>query len=202
MDLTDDVESTSLTELLDNIQDGVNPDKEKLTLDNVRRLLKRQGFGAMLLAPAAVLLLPTGAIPGVPVACAVFICLVAGQIVLGREEVWIPKRLRKVTVSRKKFVRGLRRAKPIAEKIDDVVQPRFEFLTNDITHRLAAAICIALSLPMIFIGFIPFVPMLLALPILFFALAMCVRDGFLMLCGFAVVISLIAAVPCLAGLCF
>ncbi len=201
--MSNDAETTTLTELLDTIKEDVSSGtKNKVTLGKVTRVIKQQGFGALLLAPAGILILPVGAIPGVPIACSVFITLIAGQIVIGREEVWLPKRLRTLSMSRSKFIQTVRRAKPFAKKIDTVVQARFEVLTTDFAHRIVASICIALAIPMAFIGFIPFIPMLLALPILFFSLGMCVKDGFLTLCGFGAAAALIFAVPCLVGLCF
>ncbi len=201
--MTSSDENTSLTEILDTIKEDVDAkSRTKVTLGNITRCINQQGFGVMLLAPAGLLLLPTGAVPGVPIVCALFITMIALQLLLGRESVWLPKWMRKLSFSKKRFNRTIRHAKPLAEKIDGMVQPRFSLLTSDVAHRIVAAICIALCIPMAFIGFIPFLPMLLSLPIVFFALGMCVKDGFLTLCGFAVVCALLVAVPCLFGLCF
>ena len=156
--MSNNAESTTLTELIDTIKEDVsNGTKKEVTLGKVTRVVKQQGFGALLLVPAGILILPLGAVPGIPIACSVFITLIAGQIVIGREEVWLPKRLRKLSMNRSKFIQTLRRAKPFAKKIDTVVQPRFEFLTTDLIHRVVAALCIALAIPMAFIGFIPFI---------------------------------------------
>jgi hypothetical protein len=201
--MSNEAENVSLTEILDTIKEDVDKNaKAKITLGSVTRCINQQGFGVLLLAPAGLLMLPTGAVPGVPIVCALFITMIAGQLVVGREDVWLPRWMRRLSLSKKKFNRTIRHAKPYAEKIDDMVQPRFPFLTSDPAHRLVAAICIALCIPMAIIGFIPFLPMLLSVPIVFFALGMCVKDGFLTLCGLVTAATLIVVVPCIAGFCF
>ncbi len=201
--MSDQNEQTTLTEILETIKEDVGAKtKTKVTLGNVTRAVNQQGFGVLLLAPAGLLMLPTGAVPGVPIVCALFISMIALQLLVGREDVWLPKWMRKISLSKKSFNRTIRHAKPYAKKLDSMVQPRFGLLTSDTAHRFIAAICIALCIPMAGIGFIPFLPMLLSLPILFFALGMCVKDGFLTLCGLTITIALAVLIPCLFGLCF
>ena len=201
--MSNDAENVSLTEILDTIKEDIDKKGQtKVTLGRVTRCINQQGFGVLLLAPAGLLILPTGAVPGVPIVCALFITLIAGQLALGREDVWLPRWMRRLSLSKEKFNRTIRHAKPYAEKIDGLVQPRFGFLTTDFAHRIIATICIALCIPMAIIGFIPFLPMLLSIPIVFFAVGMCVKDGFLTLCGLAAAATLIIIVPCIAGICF
>jgi hypothetical protein len=85
--------------------------------------------------------------------------------------------------------------KPYAEALDEVVYPRFEFLTDTHIQRLIAVICVAISLVMAFFGFIPFLPMIASLPILMFAIGLSLRDGLLTLFGFVFSIIMIAALP-------
>ncbi len=48
------------------------------------------GFGPLLFFPALIELMPIGSIPGVPTFLAVIIVLVAGQVLMGRKQFWIP----------------------------------------------------------------------------------------------------------------
>jgi hypothetical protein len=200
--LSNQTENTSLTKILDSIREDVGGKATKrITLGRITRAINHKGFGMLLLAPTGVLMLPTGAVPGVPIVCALFITVISVQILLGRENVWLPRWMRRLSLSKKRFNKTIRDAKPYAKKIDGIVQARFSLLTSDLAHKIAALICIALCVPLAFIGFIPFLPMLLSLPILFFALGMCVKDGFLILCGFIAAVILVLLIPCLLGVC-
>lgn len=204
--VSEETQTVTLTELLDTIhadaQKDSNANTPHITVGKVTKSLKREGLGAMLLMPSAILVLPTGAIPGVPIACAAVIALVSIQILIGQEKLWFPKFLRRQSFNRRRFLNFLRRAKPYAEKIDYIAQPRFAFVNSPVVHRVAAALCLLLSIPIAFVGFVPYLPALLAFPMLFIGLGMCVSDGFLILLGIAVAIGITITVPCMMNVCF
>ncbi len=176
--------STKLTKLLDTLDETIEGQKS-VSLADIVEALEKRGFGALLLVPALITVLPTGAIPGVPAGCAVVICLVAGQLVIGLKKPWLPSPLGKVSISRKKLSNAIEKTKPYAEAMDEFATPRYEFLTKDISQRVIAVLCMALAVIMAMIGFVPFVPALFSLPVLLFAAGICLRDGLLTLFGFA-----------------
>ncbi|MGB4108016.1 MAG: exopolysaccharide biosynthesis protein [Alphaproteobacteria bacterium] len=188
--------SAKISRLLDTIDDSIEGQKNVSVSDLVDALEKR-GFGALLLMPALVTVLPTGAIPGVPAACAGVICLVAGQLAAGKKRPWLPGPLAKVSISRKKISDAIKRSKPYAEAVDELAQVRYEFLTKDAAQRIIAVLCIVLALMMGIVGFIPFAPVLFSLPVLLFAAGMCLRDGLLTLSGFVLCFVAVAALPLL-----
>ncbi|MBI1301908.1 MAG: exopolysaccharide biosynthesis protein [Alphaproteobacteria bacterium] len=188
----------ALTETLQTIQDETEGDE--ISFADIVEALNHRGFGALLTAPALIAVLPTGAIPGVPFLCAVFITLVAAQIAIGRRYPWIPKRLQDVSFSRKKYKSAVKKAKVYTEWIDGFFHERLSFLTNDIAQRLIAVLCIFLALSIIPIGFIPFAAALPSITILIFGLSLSVRDGLLALIGFLVMAVTVAAIPYLMDL--
>ncbi|MFE8073142.1 exopolysaccharide biosynthesis protein [Marinobacteraceae bacterium S3BR75-40.1] len=89
---------TTLTEVLDTIDQRI--DGGSMSMGEMLNLFRYKGYGPLLLVPTVIVVLPTGAIPGVPTACGLIIALVALQIVLGKPSPWIPRRLREVSISR------------------------------------------------------------------------------------------------------
>lgn len=191
--------STKLTKLLDTLDESIDGQKE-VSLADIVEALEKRGFGALLLVPALITVLPTGAIPGVPAACAVVICLVAGQIVIGLKKPWVPSPLGRISISRKKLSNAIEKTKPYAEAVDEFAMPRYEFLTKDASQRVIALLCMALAVLMGMIGFVPFVPALFSLPVLLFAAGICLRDGLLTLSGFAFCFVAAIALPFLFAL--
>ncbi len=172
---------------------------ERIVVGDIVAALEKRGFGPLLIAPALITALPTGAIPFVPAICAILIILFAGQMVLGAGNPWLPKKIKSYSLSRTKFQRLVKKSKPLIRWVDNCAQQRFEILTHKIAQRLIAALCIFLAGLIILIGFIPFAPTLPALAILLFGLGISMRDGLIILLGFAVVFCALLILPSMIG---
>ena len=169
---------------------------EYIKIGKILKPLNRRGFGPLLIAPCLLTILPTGAVPGVPAICGIFIFLISIQIVLGRRHPWLPERLKDYSIETKRFKSGIEKIKPYTKIIDRHVHNRWSFLIdNEISKRLIAATTVVLSLCMITIGFIPMLPAVLALPILFFGTGLSVHDGVLMAIGYATLIAFLCIMP-------
>ena len=62
----------------------------EVSVGDVVNKFESRGFGPLLLLPALIALLPTGAIPGVPSICGVTLCIICLQIAFGDEHPWLP----------------------------------------------------------------------------------------------------------------
>jgi hypothetical protein len=185
--------STNLTETLKAIEDSTKGDE--ISFADVIRALNHRGFGALMIGPALITALPTGAIPGIPAICGLFIAIVSLQIAFGKSFPWLPQRLKEMAFERKKYQDAINKAEPYMEKIDSFFHPRFKFLVSPFMQRIVACFCFILSMAMIFLGFIPFLPMLPAVTILFFGLSFSVHDGLLMAIGLFLFAVSLAVVP-------
>lgn len=165
----------NLTEILTDIQEDIEGDE--IYLEEIVSRFEDRGFGPLLLAPALIAVLPTGAIPGVPTICAVFILLISGQILLGKHHPWLPKRIRQFSVSKSKFQKGFNKVRPWTERFDRLLSPRLEFLTRDTGTRVVAMIAIILSILMIPLELIPLACAVPGLSIGFFAIGLSAKDG-------------------------
>lgn len=147
--------------------------------------LEQRGFGPLLMGPALLIILPSGAIPGLPAVCGFLILVVSLQILFGNNHPWLPKKVGKISFSRKKFKTAFKTMKPYTRKIDKYVENRFEVLAESpVSKLLVAVICSILAITIIIIGFVPMLPAALASPILFFALGLSVKDGVLITIGY------------------
>lgn len=176
----------NLTEILDELHEDF--DEDEIRLGQIVAHFEDRGFGPLLLAPALIAVLPTGAIPGVPAVCAVLIILICGQLLFGKHHPWLPTRIRKFSFSNRKFERGYKKVRPLTRRFDRLLSPRLEFLTRDTGTRVVAVIAIGLALTMIPLELIPFACAVPGLSIACFAIGLSVRDGLftLVALGFAV----------------
>ena len=173
-----------MTSILEKVQKQT--DSEKLKVGDIVEVLEDQGFGPLLLVPAIIVILPTGAIPGVPAIAALLIIVLAGQLALGRKSPWLPRRLAEYEIDKKKFNKGVRKISYFTRKIDRLFKPRLQFLFTPIAVRIIAGVCVLLALFMIPVGFIPFAVIIPAFAIAFLALGLSARDGLLITIGMLV----------------
>ncbi|MDT0619727.1 exopolysaccharide biosynthesis protein [Salinisphaera sp. P385] len=174
-----------LTGLLSRMRD--NFDGDHFTIQEMIEAIEDRGFGPLLLAPALFVMPPIGVIPGVPTLMALVIVLLAGQLALGQRHPWLPRRLREITIERKKFDLAYDRIVPVTRRIDRFLHPRLSRLTQPPAPRLIAVACLLLALCMIPLELVPFAAVVPAAAIALLALALSVRDGWLILLAAAIV---------------
>tara|TARA_B100001989_G_scaffold251684_1_gene231497 strand:- start:1172 stop:1762 length:591 start_codon:yes stop_codon:yes gene_type:complete len=185
--------TAALTQTLEVIKDDTKG--QKIDVAELVEVLNSRGFGPLLVGPAIIIILPTGAIPGMPSICALLIIFVSAQILMGRSQPWIPKSLKSFSFSREKFLEALSIAKPYAQKIDKLIYPRFKFLIQDSLKPIIAIISILLSIAIMILGFIPFAAALPASGILLLGLGLTARDGLLFAISFIICIGSLALLP-------
>lgn len=155
----------------------------KVPVEDIVEQVETSGFGPMLMIPALIIILPTGAIPGVPDVCNIIIALMAAQLVFGRHTPWLPKWIKELKISGPKVSKAMKKVQPALRKIDNWSRQRLTGLTSHTAQRYIASLIVITSVLSIGVGVIPYVPALLALPTLFFAFGMTLRDGVIILLG-------------------
>lgn len=172
---------------------------KRVCIGDVIQALEHRGYGPLLLVPVIIIILPTGAIPGVPDVAAFLMILIAAQMLAGRKSPWVPERLEKMSFKPKRFETAARKAVPWLRKIDGLTHRRAVFFTHAAFQKIIALLLIFQSILIVLIGMIPFVPDLLVLPVLLLALGLSMQDGILALGGFILMaVSAAAAVILLA----
>jgi hypothetical protein len=193
----------NLQGLLDELE-ALGCDGETVSVADIQQRLGRRAFGPMLLAAALPSLTPIATIPALPSILSVIVIFTAGQLVLGRNEFWLPRAILDRAVSRATMVRVIGYLRPLARFIDRLIKPRLKALTGEPFVRLIAACCCFLALFKVPLEFIPFTGGIPAFPIAVYGLGLMARDGAVVIFGMvATVLALILlALIALVGVTF
>jgi hypothetical protein len=173
-----------LTGVLDAIEqsEGVR----RVKLEAVMDAIGRRAFGPLLVLAALVVLAPgVGDIPGIPTTVALFTLLVTVQIVIGREELWLPRWLLARSVSRSKLTKAVRWLRKPAGWVDKVLRPRLGVLVRGTGSRILAAVALGFAMVMPMTEVVPFSANLAGVILLSFGLAVIAEDGVMALVGIA-----------------
>ncbi|HCW48932.1 MAG TPA: exopolysaccharide biosynthesis protein [Brevundimonas sp.] len=165
-----------LEDLLGQIQALADRD-DRVRLRDLHDLIGVRAFGPLLLMMALVALTPIGAVPALPTALAIAVTLIAGQVVLGRNRLWLPDFVERRHVSSKKLKASVRALSRPARWLDAVVRPRLERLTEPPFDHGVALVCVAIALMIPPLEFVPFGVAAPALALALMGLALTARDG-------------------------
>ena len=193
-----DRKTKGLTQMLNDA--GQYGKSRKLSVENIVKHFKSRSVGTFLLIPAVIMMLPTGAIPFVPAVCGMVAAFACVQIIMGRTHLWLPKQFAAFAVPRSKFKKGVELIRPYTEWLDKVTHRRMNFLATPLSEKITAFFCLLLCLTIIFIGFIPMLPAMLALPLLLFGLGFIVNDGVAVAAGYLALIGNVASIWLLIAL--
>ena len=140
-----------------------------------------RSFGPFIMIPAVLEITPVGGIPGVPTVLALLIALIAVQLLIGRDHVWMPQFVQRRAVGSKKLHKAVGKLKGMANFLDRHSKGRLEGLTKGTAIKLVAAVIIALCCTVPPLEFLPFASTIPMLAIAVLGLALTVRDGALLL---------------------
>jgi hypothetical protein len=163
--------------------------KTQVSVRELRDVIGRRSFAPLLLAASIVGFTPLGGIPGVPTTLATIVVIIAVQIVMGFESLWLPRFLLDRKVEGKKLVRGAKSLRPVARAIDRAIRPRLTFLTERPTSYLIAVVCAMIALTVPPLELVPFVDIPLWAALVAFSLALVAHDGLLAIAAFVLTVT-------------
>jgi len=168
---------------------------DSVSLEAILDCVGRRTFAPFLLIAGLITLAPLiGDIPGVPTLMASLVALSAGQLLLGRDHIWLPAWLLARRVSRQRYVQALHWLKRPARGIDRLLKPRFQRLTRPPAHLAVALTCLLIALAMPPMELIPFTANGAGLALTLFGLALFAEDGLMALLGYALTGGTLAVV--------
>ena len=183
---------TPASVLLVNLMDAFP--EERVTVGEVMERLEGQAFGLLLLVLALPNCIPN--IPGLSTIFGVMMLAPAIQLILGRDALWLPERVRKWSFSRDALHSAIKGALPILKRIERYVAPHWSFLTKPPFTQLLGLqtlfLAIVLILPIPLGNWLPGVTVAAT------ALALLQRDGRLVV--LSVPLTLISTVFAWAGI--
>jgi len=158
-----------------------SPHQGDVSIGDFVSLLGDRSFALVILIFALPNAVPVPGIPGFSTLTGVPIMLLALQIALGRDTIWLPERVAKKRFSCTFLTKVINKAMPAMLWIEKCLHPRWVWVCEGISERaigmLIVVLAAILALPMPGGNFLP------GLSILLLALALLEKDGKLALAG-------------------
>jgi hypothetical protein len=185
----------SLTDLL-NILDPDHPAKSPdapsvdgqngLTFQEMLDRIGPRSFGAVLLIPALILVSPLSAIPLMPTLGGLVVVTIAVQAFFGRRHLWLPRVLANRKLSRSQLTRAVRFLRRPAAWLDKHSRRRMHLLTGAPLDRIAILSVILVAATWPFLELVPMFTSVSATGVALVAFALMVRDGIILISGYAI----------------
>lgn len=177
--------SVSLSSLL--LAFAANFTAERVRVRDITESLGQRSFGFILLIFALPNSLPILGIPGVSTITGLPMLLVAVQMALGHDKVYLPRWIANSSIATTDFQKLINKVAPWLRRVEKLMRPRILILTQKRAERWLGAFCVLLAFLLVLP--IPLGNLLPALGILFIALGLIESDGVCVLVGIAIGIA-------------
>lgn len=192
--MSDDPAIANLQQLLDRIRDAAG-DSDQVSLRAIVEQLGSRSFGPLLLLAGLVTLAPLiGDIPGVPTLMATIVLLVAGQLLIGRHYLWLPRWMLARSVARGNVDKAVSWMRRPARLIDRLLRPRLSVFVNGPGVYAIALVCVIIAAATPPMEFVPFTANGAGIALTAFGLALIARDGLVALLALAFTAATLGAV--------
>lgn len=159
---------------------AVRGESERITIGEIINALDARAFGLATLLFAIPSILPMP--PGVPTVVGFVLLIISAQMVVGRQELWLPGFISKRSFPRVALVSAMEKVAPRLEVIEKLARPRLLFLSGKLGTVFIGLVvlfmAIVLILPLPFGGNFP--P---ALACAVLGMGLAERDGAILLIG-------------------
>lgn len=185
-------DDNQISEIIDTVQDIQDND-----ITSIGALIKRLGYASftpVLLFISLVIITPLSGVPGLSSLCGLMIMLISAQLLLGREELWLPKFLTSHKFDSDRLSNALCQIETPLDWVQSITTRRLAFLTKPpISHGLYL-VCMICGAAMPFLELLPMTSTLLASVVAMLALALISKDGVFALLGLTVLTAAIALI--------
>jgi len=175
----------NLEQLLDRVGE-LTRHHERVSIEMVIEVIGSRSFGPLLMLIGITLFSPLSGIPGMSFFMAVFVLLVAVQMLLGRKKFWLPPFILNRSVEHHKLQKALDWLSKPARGIDRVLKPRLTFLVHRSGSYGIAVLCVVVGLCMPLMELVPFSSSAAGLALLILGLSLVAHDGLLALLAIAI----------------
>ena len=173
--------NTPFDDILDDL-DRHGGDGE-VAVSTIQDEIGDKSLGAFLFLPAILEISPLGGVPGVPTFLATIVAIVAVQVLIGRNHLWLPGFVRRAHVSGSKLCTAVGYLRGPARFIDRHFHDRLRWLTTTPFDRVVALACLVLALSVPPLELIPFATTIPMATIALLGLALLFDDGLLVIGG-------------------
>ena len=170
-----------LTQVVEEIVEV--PEGPTVSLREIVEAMGRVSFTPLLLVPAIALATPLSGIPLFSSIMGTLIFLVALQMLMRRDHIWLPNWLLDLSTKSKRVELAFSKIKPFVSWIDTYPNARFTILTRRPFVIFPQVLCLLSGLFLPFLEFVPFSSSLVGLAVALLALGMLARDGLILCLG-------------------
>ncbi|MHA6318209.1 exopolysaccharide biosynthesis protein [Altererythrobacter sp. CAU 1778] len=178
-------EPEDLEDVLESVEE-LGEENDEVCLGDALDTFGTRSFAPLLILLPIIEVSPIGGIPGVPTVLAVLIGLLALQMLIGREHVWLPEFVLRRGFDGDKLAKGAHKLDSMAEWIDDHLGDRLDWMVGKGGQKVAAIVILLLCLSVPPLEFLPFASSVPMLAVATIGLSLLLRDGLLMLIAMAV----------------
>jgi hypothetical protein len=186
-------EIANLEQMLDRFDEAVH-DHERISLGAMVEAVGSRAFGPLLLMAGIVLVSPLSGIPGMATSMAVLVLLIAVQLLVRKQQFWLPRWLLNRSIARSKYCRALRWMRRPARFVDRWLRPRLTFLVGGASAYVVAAFCVAVAFGMPVMELVPFSASGAGVALAAFGLSLIAHDGLLALIAFVITAATVGLV--------
>ncbi|WP_341365406.1 exopolysaccharide biosynthesis protein [Yoonia sp. BS5-3] len=169
----------------EDIEDALDKVEEAnvTTVEDVIEALGPASFLPILLLVSLVVVTPLSSIPGLSGMSGIVIALIAGQLILGREKLWLPDLILSRKVPGDRLNKALAQIRPPLSWMQDHTKERLPFLVRGRAIRVLLVLCMLCGLVMPFLEVLPATSSMMAGAIAILCLSLISRDGVLAIAG-------------------
>jgi hypothetical protein len=171
----------SITEIIDQVVDIAQTDR--VTLRKVLHAVGDASFAPILLLPALAVATPLSGIPLFSSLMGIVIFLIAAQMLLRREHLWLPDWVLRRDVKGKVVRDAFRKLYPVARWLDAHTHSRLRVLVHRPFIFVPQLLCLVSGALMPLLEFVPFSSSIMGVGVALLALGMLTRDGVVTIIG-------------------
>ena len=184
-DLRTDPDPPDILHVLDMLRDL--PADGRVSVDAVVGRLGVRSFAPVLLLVSLLIVSPLSGIPGTPTVSALLIGLIVAQMLVGRDSLWLPAFLKRVTVPAARLRQAVAFLRRPVGAVSPLLGPRILVLTGRAGGLAVLLTCLAITVTMPLMEVLPLAISVAGLAIACFAVGLMLRDGVMVLLGYGIV---------------
>ncbi len=169
---------------------GDASDGDKTTVGQIVASLGENSLAPNLIFVALAVVSPLSGIPLFSSLCGISIALIAGQMLIARDHLWLPGFVMRRQIDSARLDRALQALRRPAGWLDRITRPRLSWLVRGPVRKLTQALCVICGMTMPLLELVPFTSTLMGVVVSLLAFGMLARDGLFTALGLAVLLSL------------
>ena len=170
--------SASLTGILDRIENAQG--EETMSVGEIVSLIGQVSFVPLLIIPAIALVSPLSGIPLFSSTMGVIIFLVSVQMLLQRDQLWLPNWVLQIRANRGHVTTAFKKLHPFVGWLDRRTESRLTVLTHRPLVFVPQILCVVSGMILPLLELVPFSSSLIGLSVALLGIGIFARDGVLL----------------------